>query len=121
MKLIVAGSRNLTDIELFNSSMAKFLERHPNTQIDEIVSGAAKGPDSNAILYAKENNIPVKEFPADRNKYGKKAGPIRNEQMAEYADGLLAIWDGKSSGTRNMIDNMKKAKKPFHIFIIKDK
>jgi hypothetical protein len=118
MKLIIAGSRNLTDMELLKSSMGKFAKKHPDVRIDEIVSGTASGPDTAAILYAKENNIPVKKFPAEWDKYGKSAGPIRNAEMAKYADGLVAIWDGKSRGTRNMIENIKNMGKPFEVFTL---
>jgi hypothetical protein len=119
MKLIIAGSRNLKNMELLKSSMAKFYEKHPKIHIDEIVSGTASGPDTNAIQYARENNIPVKEFPAEWDKYGKRAEPLRNAEMAEYADGLIAIWDGQSRGTSNMIENMKKLGKPFEVFTLK--
>jgi hypothetical protein len=54
--------------------------------------------------WAKKNGCPVKLFPADWNTHGTAAGPIRNKQMAEYADGLIAFWDRKSKGTKNMID-----------------
>ena len=56
------------------------------------------------IKEIKEKGYQIKRFPADWGKYGKKAGIIRNRAMAEYADALLAYWDGKSSGTRNMIE-----------------
>lgn len=54
--------------------------------------------------WAKRKGIPVKRFPADWNQYGRRAGPLRNREMARYADALIAIWDGKSRGTRSMID-----------------
>jgi hypothetical protein len=116
MKLIIAGSRALSDMELLKTSFAQFSEKHPEIHIDEIVSGTARGPDTNAILFARENNIPVKEFPADWDKYGRSAGFIRNEEMAKYADGLLALWDGKSRGTKHMIDTMKRMGKPIQVF-----
>ena len=62
-------------------------------------------------IYAKENNIPIKFFPALWDQYGKSAGMIRNKQMAEYGDFLLAFWDGKSHGTKNMIKTMKEMNK----------
>lgn len=64
-------------------------------------------------------DIPVKRFPADWDRHGRAAGPIRNCQMAQYADALIAIWDGKSRGTKNMIDEMNKCGKPVLIRRVK--
>jgi len=58
--------------------------------------------------YANERGYPIKQFPADWNKYGKSAGYKRNEEMAKYADALIAFWDGKSKGTKHMIDLAKR-------------
>ena len=77
--------------------------------ITEIVSGLAKGPDSFGKEWAEINGIPVKEFPADWDKYGKSAGYIRNAEMLKTATHLLAFWDGSSKGTKNMIDIAIKA------------
>ena len=60
----------------------------------EIASGAAKGADKLGEQYAKERGFKLTKFPANCNKYGKTAGPKRNQQMAQYADALIAIWDG---------------------------
>jgi hypothetical protein len=103
-------------MDLLRTSFTTFIEKHPDLKIDEIVSGTASGPDTNAIFLARERNIPVKKFPADWNIYGKRAGPLRNEAMAKYADGLLALWDGKSRGTQHMIDTMRKMGKPVQVF-----
>jgi hypothetical protein len=61
--------------------------------------------------WAREHNIPVKQFLAQWNIHGKSAGPIRNKEMAEYADALIAFWDGQSKGTKNMIEQMDKLNK----------
>jgi hypothetical protein len=74
----------------------------------EIVSGKAKGADTLGELYANENNIKIIEFPADWEKFGKKAGYIRNEEMAKYSDSCIVFWDGKSKGTKHMIELAKK-------------
>lgn len=74
--------------------------------ISEVVSGGATGVDQLAILYARKNHLPFKVFRADWNKWGKAAGPIRNREMAQYvgpAGALVAVWDGVSRGTNNMI------------------
>ncbi len=115
MKLIVAGSRTIQDREI----IFKFLDSL-KSNITEIVSGLAKGPDLIGKEWAEENNIPVKEFPADWCGLGKKAGPIRNCQMGDYADGLVAFWDGKSNGTKHMIEYAKKKKIPIKIIELKE-
>lgn len=99
MKVIIAGGRTITDYTLVLSALGES-EFTPT----EIVSGMAPGVDTLAIQYALENNLPLKEFHANWNKYKRAAGPIRNKQMAEYADALVAIWDGESRGTKNMIE-----------------
>ncbi len=73
----------------------------------------ASSQPENSPIFA--NNIPVKEMPADWNRYGNSAGPMRNRQMAEYADAAVIIWDGYSRGTRNMVENMIRRKKPYYI------
>lgn len=87
-KVIVAGSRSITNSELVMKRMGGIL---PQDKPFEIVSGGAKGIDTIAREYAKLNDIPYTEFPADWNAHGKAAGPIRNKQMAQYADVLLVF------------------------------
>jgi hypothetical protein len=103
MKLIIAGGRNITDYALVLQGM-----QESGFSPTEIVSGMALGVDTLAIQYAQENNLPLAEFHADWSKFGRSAGPRRNRQMAEYADALLAIWDGESRGTKNMIEEATK-------------
>jgi predicted Rossmann fold nucleotide-binding protein DprA/Smf involved in DNA uptake len=103
MKVIIAGGRDITDYSLVLSALAE-----SGFQPTEIVSGMASGVDTLAIQYANENNLPLKEFHAQWHLFGRSAGPRRNRQMAEYADALLAIWDGESRGTKNMIEEATK-------------
>ena len=70
----------------------------------EVVIGCAQGADSHGETVARSMGIPVARFPADWKQYGKSAGIRRNAQMAEYADALIAVWDGQSRGTKNMIE-----------------
>ncbi|WP_420422445.1 DUF2493 domain-containing protein [Simkania sp.] len=112
-KLIVAGSRTFNQYPILKKKLDFFLmHRLPKV---EIVSGKARGADRLGEEYAKERNLILKEFPADWNMYGKQAGLIRNAQMANYAHGLVAFWDGTSSGTQDMICKMKAQKKPIRI------
>jgi hypothetical protein len=105
MKIIIAGGRDFTDWEYFNAYMNFTIP--PWIKIDEIVSGGAKGADALGEQFAQLNNIPLKVIPADWDRHGRKAGPIRNAEMGIYADGLVAFWDGKSTGTKHMIEYMK--------------
>lgn len=110
MKVIVAGSRDITDIE----KVANAIELS-GFQVTEVVSGTARGVDLLGENWARYKDIPVKRFPADWDKHGKAAGMIRNAQMAEYADALVAVWDGLSRGTKNMIETMRKTGKPYFV------
>lgn len=99
MKTIIAGSRGVSDQETVNKAIES-----SGFPITEVVSGGCSGPDTLGENYARANNIPIKRFWPDWNKYGRAAGPIRNSQMASYAEALIAIWDGQSRGTKNMIE-----------------
>ena len=101
-KVVIAGTRTFNDYEALAAYADKMLSR--TTDEIEIVSGGASGADALGERYAKERGYKLKRFPADWDKHGKAAGPIRNAQMADYADALIAFWDGKSRGTKSMID-----------------
>lgn len=104
MKVIIAGGRWFDDYDLLYRTCEKILVNQ--TEV-EIVSGTARGADTLGERYAKEKDYPIKRFPANWNKYGKSAGYKRNGEMAEYADALIAFWDGESKGTKHMIDLAK--------------
>jgi hypothetical protein len=110
MKVIIAGSRNISDYMLVVNAV-----KSSGYDITTVISGCAVGVDRLGELWARTNNIPIIEMPANWNRDGKKAGPIRNKEMALVADAAVIIWDGESIGTRNMIDCMIKLKKPYHI------
>ncbi len=101
MKVIVAGSRGITDYELIRTMLDD--ARKCSLDITAIIDGMARGVDSLASRYAVENGINNIRVPADWKQYGKGAGIRRNIQMAEIADALIAVWDFKSTGTRHMI------------------
>jgi len=118
MKVIIAGGRDFNNYNVLCAilnSMRK-LPMYYGPKLEEIVSGDAKGADTLGSHWAIEHNIPVKHFPAEWDKYGKNAGFIRNAEMGEYADALIAFWDGKSKGTKHMIQTMKMKKKPCYVF-----
>ena len=112
MKLIIAGGRDFNKGEV----LYKTLYGLELDIIDEVVCGDAKGADTLGAEWAHMKSIPVKHFPAEWDKYGKAAGFIRNAEMADYADFLLAFWDGKSKGTAHMIKTMSIKKKPYLVF-----
>jgi hypothetical protein len=101
IKVIIAGGRNFDDFNKLCQVCDEFLKDQHDI---EIVSGAYKGADALGERYAAERNYPIKQFPANWRRYGKSAGLKRNNEMAAYADVLIAFWDGESKGTKNMID-----------------
>lgn len=105
MKVIIAGGRTFNNYDLLCKSCDKVLSQQKEI---EIVSGTAYGADKLGEKYAKEKSYTIKHFPADWDNHGKSAGYIRNAQMAEYADALIAFWDGNSKGTKNIIDLAKR-------------
>lgn len=110
LKIIIAGGRDFDQYNYLDDVCSSFIRlaywlntiHHPNNI--EIVSGTARGADKLGEQYALNNKIPIIRFPADWNTYGKRAGYLRNQEMAKYADVLIAFWDGKSKGTKHMID-----------------
>lgn len=105
MKVIIAGSRDIKDMALVEQAI-----RESRFRISEVVCGMARGVDTVGLEWADDHNIPVARFYADWNVHGKAAGYKRNAAMAEYADALIAVWDGRSKGTRNMIHLARKRK-----------
>ena len=113
MKLIIAGGRDFNDKILawkeFNGFAAELnTDLSKLNSITEIVSGGARGADKMGEFIAQFYNIPVKQFVPDWDGLGKKAGHVRNREMGDYADALLAFWDGESKGTKGMIEYAKK-------------
>ncbi len=110
MKVIIAGSRTIKDYTIVRKAIfVAFWEWEKEYEdITEVFSGCANGVDKLGEQWAVKNEKQLLLYPADWNKYGKKAGYLRNIKMAKYADALIAIWDGKSKGTKHMIDIAKK-------------
>ena len=109
MKIAIIGSRSL---KLDN--LGDFLPAN----ITEIVSGGAKGVDSVAAEYAKQNNIKLTEFLPEYARYGRAAPLKRNQQIAEYADEVIAFWDGSSKGTMYTVELFRKRGKNITIIRI---
>lgn len=114
MKLAIVGGRDFNDYDKVKYNVIRYFtdketDRHPH--FNEIVSGGASGADAMGKRLALEWNIKYTEFPADWNKHGKAAGPIRNEQIMQYTDKVIAFWDGESKGTMSAINLARKYKK----------
>ncbi|MEO0638432.1 MAG: DUF2493 domain-containing protein [Bacteroidota bacterium] len=118
MRIIIAGSRDFHDYKRLVAICDQLLESLNAEKEIEFVSGGARGADRLGEAYARERGYPIKRFPADWKKWGKMAGPIRNQQMAEYADGAIVFWDGKSRGTRSLIQALKKEEKWIKLVVI---
>ncbi len=112
MKVAVIGSRGLTV-----SNLEKYLPK----ETTEIVSGGAVGIDTCAKEYAIKNNIKLIEFLPDYERYGRSAPLRRNLSIIDYADCVIAFWDGRSHGTKFVIDNCKKKNKKVRVLIPNDK
>lgn len=115
MKTIIAGSRDFLNYEVLQQVVSGC-----DWNITYIISGAARGADALGEQYARSHNIPIMLYPANWDKYGVAAGHIRNKEMAENADALIAFWDGKSKGTKNMIDVFKRKRLPMLVYYITD-
>lgn len=111
VRVIIAGGRDFDNEDRLDLTMNELfgmmVRLHPEKL--EVVSGMARGADRLGREWAIDNMIAVKEMPADWDTYGKQAGWLRNNDMAEYARNaagpgvLVAFWDGTSTGTKNMI------------------
>lgn len=112
MKVIIAGSRGIDNLMILHDAI-----RRSTFEITEVVSGTARGVDQMGEAWANMNNVPIARFPADWNKWGKPAGYIRNKEMADYADALLAIWDGESRGTKHMIDIARDKQLKVYVYL----
>ena len=105
MKVAVIGSRGFDDYEMVKNTLTLL-------EITLLVSGGAKGADSLGERYAKENNIEILIFKPDWEKHGKAAGMIRNTDIVNNADTIIAFWDGESKGTKDSITKAEKLGKP---------
>ena len=114
-KLIVAGGRDFLDYALLEEALMELATVTYTDKAVSIVSGMARGADAMGVKFATKHCVNLYEFPANWDKYGKRAGFIRNEEMAKFSDGLLAFWDGQSKGTLHMIQTMRLAGKSVHV------
>lgn len=108
MKAAIIGGRDFNDYNL----MLEVLE---NVAFSVVISGGAKGADALAKEYALDHNLEYIEYLADWNAYGKRAGMMRNIDIINACDFVIAFWDGNSPGTKNSIELAKRQNKPVTI------
>ena len=119
MRLIIAGTRSLKVDAKFLATLVGVVELNMES-VTEIVSGLGGNVDKAGELFAFSKGIPLTPFPAKWDLHGKSAGPIRNREMACYADALLLVWNGASRGSLNMRQEMLALKKPVYETIIRN-
>lgn len=118
LKIAIAGSRGITDYSALLTALSKALEAGVlvPARSFEVVSGGARGVDMLARRYAQETGYPLTEMKPQYRHNNDRGAPLRrNEDIANYADVLVAVWDGRSPGTRHVIDYMKSINKPVYV------
>ena len=116
--IVICGCRDFFDKMVFTEFVDKCLAETPGEWEICILSGHCAGVDAMAEEYAAERGFDVKLYPAEWARYGKAAGPKRNLQMARDANTVIAFWDGRSKGTKNMIDTATKLNKTLFVKMI---
>lgn len=116
VRVIIAGGRDFNNLELMIKKCDYYLsDAVAKGYKIEIISGTARGADKLGEEYAKLRGYSIAYFPADWPAYGKRAGYLRNEQMGNFSDALISFWDGKSKGTKHMIDIANRKHLPVRI------
>lgn len=110
MKIAIVGSRNISKFNIGD---------YLPDNVTEIVSGGARGVDSFARTFAEQNGIKLTEILPEYGRYGKAAPLFRNLRIIEYSDEVIAFWDGKSRGTKHVIDNCRKRNKKVTVYLCK--
>ena len=110
MRTIIAGSREGAHMRHLEKAVAEC-----GWEISLVLSGCARGADSLGEEWARRNKIPVERYPADWDRHGKVAGIIRNGEMCENAEALIALWDGQSHGTQHCIKRARELGLRVHI------
>jgi predicted Rossmann-fold nucleotide-binding protein len=113
VRTIIAGGRDVTDPKLLQDALLACGWK-PTT----VICGGARGADTLGKEWGKRNDIPVEEFEAEWAQYGRRAGMMRNAQMAENAQAVIALWDGLSPGTANMITIARARKLKLYVHLV---
>lgn len=113
-RIVVAGSRSFQNYKAAEEIFLSALSKRKLNEI-EIVSGGAKGADAFGEYFAKKYGCQLKIYPADWERYGKRAGYLRNRQMAENSDATILFWDGVSRGTADMFNQTLRENHPLFV------
>jgi len=117
MKLLIAGSRTVTDYAKYKPLLYKFC---CDNEVEGIISGGARGADTIAKFFAEDTHLPFVEIKPEWDKLGKRAGFVRNQFLVDYCDQAILLWDGVSKGTAHTISLLKKTNKPYIIIEVKE-
>lgn len=115
MRVIIAGSRHIVN-RPFVEQCIGWASEYAGIEITEVVGGMARGVDTTGMQWAADHGLPFHGFAADWAKHGNVAGLIRNAKMRAFGEGLIAVWDGRSTGTKHMIEQMQTYHKPYYYF-----
>lgn len=118
IRVLVAGSRGIRDYDYFCQALS-CIKLDLMRESGCFISGkASKGPDAMVIRWCKENEILCREYPADWDGLGKRAGYVRNTQMGDVATEAYVFWDCVSPGTRHMLDYLGKNHINYDLFLL---
>lgn len=118
-KLVIARSRDFQDYSFLCETVDRHLKNKARDNVITIISGTANSADQLGERYAKEKGYKLEYYPADWEHYGNAAGPLRNTQMAKAADDVIVFLDGKSAGTKNMMEAAEKENVPCTVIHVK--
>lgn len=113
--LLIAGGRDFSNYDLLVRRCAAYIAENCDVLEPTILSGRASGADSLGERFAKEYGLECMYFPAQWEKFGRAAGPMRNREMAQVTDGAVVFWDGRSRGTRSMIGYLRQKGVPVEV------
>jgi len=113
VKVVICGSRNLENYRLVEEAVSR-----SGYSISTVISGGARGVDRLGMAFARAHHLPVQVFMPDWERLGKRAGFVRNRQMAEIAEAVVAVWDGQSRGTRHMIELASLRNLPCFVLLV---
>lgn len=117
-RIVVAGCRDYSNYEEAKKYIDFCISKIKDKYTLVFVSGGCSGADFLGERYARENGYGTEIYFANWKKYGKSAGPKRNEEMSKIGDYFICFWDGKSKGTKSMINYARKTGKPIKIKMI---
>lgn len=117
VKLVIAGARNIKNEAAVFKAIDQFV-RDTGEKVEVVVSGGARGPDRMGEQWAAREGLDTRIFPAAFSYYGRKAGPMRNEDMANFGTHLIAFWDGDSNGTFDVIERFRMKGKRYRVCVM---